>query len=70
MVRLSPTTRVCYGLTRRAGMYLMVFYKCMQVLGAKYTEGRPTAVLLTTALLIFTLVTMVRRTPHTKCGVC
>ena len=51
-------------------MYLMVFYKCMQVLGAKYTEGRPTAVLLTTALLIFTLVTMVRMTPHTKCGVC
>lgn len=37
-----------------------MFYKCLTVLGARYTEGRPTSVLLCTALSIFALVTVVR----------
>ena len=45
-----------------AGVYLVVFYKCLRVLGEKYLEGRPTAILLGTALTIFVLVTVVRIT--------
>ncbi|KAI0337376.1 hypothetical protein BDW22DRAFT_1364141 [Trametopsis cervina] len=40
------------------GVYFVVFCKCLQVLHVKYTEGRPTAVLACTALLIFVLVTI------------
>ncbi|KAJ3529271.1 hypothetical protein NM688_g7876 [Phlebia brevispora] len=40
------------------GVYLVVFYKCLTVLGAKYVDGRPTCILLCTALSIFALVTV------------
>ncbi len=49
------------SLTGSPGIYLVVFYKCLGVLGAKYIEGRPTATLLCTAFTIFALVTVVSR---------